>query len=205
MAAMEPERLPGLQFILLAGAPAQPGPEACGLRRELRSAVPSLHVMSDHDELVPLASSRSVADRFIGSELFQHDKGHAMPCRASDVDKYLGFMERVLNGHDAATSQVGNTVLTLRQEARQMPLPSVTPSSGVPLAQLVLQHEQSEHAPPQGTAEEECCAKTTHDAAAGSMPVCLIGPALLPLDVAALSLGHDASGCLLYTSPSPRD
>lgn len=102
-AALSPSRLPGLRFVILAGAPDPPNLTDCGYAACPLSEVPSLHIMSDKDELVPAAISRRVAALFVGAELLAHDKGHALPCRAADMDLYLGFIARHMAERGAAS------------------------------------------------------------------------------------------------------
>ena len=93
---------PGLRFAILAGAPYS---VACGVA-DCPSTVPSLHIMSAQDELVPLQASQRVAKRFLQSETYTHNKGHAMPCRAPDIDRYLEFIGR----HVAGAAEVAPAV-----------------------------------------------------------------------------------------------
>ena len=92
--------LPGLRFVILAGSPHEPLPVATGHR----SRLPSLHLLSAADSAVPAHSSEAVAARFEEAQVYRHDKGHALPCRAGDVDALLGFIMRHLTPAAAATA-----------------------------------------------------------------------------------------------------
>lgn len=54
-----------------------------------------LIVTGSNDKLVPPADSRKFVTK--GVEVYEHDKGHQVPLRKADVDRYLAFLESALD------------------------------------------------------------------------------------------------------------
>ena len=59
-------------------------------------SLPSLHCIGLHDPVVSPAQSRALAAVFANADVFEHDKGHVVPARASELDHMLAFMTRHL-------------------------------------------------------------------------------------------------------------
>ena len=81
--------------------PLQPPPGVMMTTTIAPCSVPSY---SAADSAVPAHSSEAVAARFEEAQVYRHDKGHALPCRAGDVDALLGFIMRHLTPAAAATA-----------------------------------------------------------------------------------------------------
>ncbi|KAL1527869.1 hypothetical protein AB1Y20_009245 [Prymnesium parvum] len=104
-----PARFPGVRALLVGGAPEGPPADAWGPgRRAVGRGVRSLHVYSEKDPLVRAAESAEHARACgEGAEVYTHDKGHALPCRAADVDVYEAFLRAALGGEGRGGGEGG--------------------------------------------------------------------------------------------------
>ena len=105
--AARPVRFPGLKFVILAGAPDLPPPDAWDSDfLQLPTGMPSLHIISPQDTTVPMAQSVAVAAAVFGenARTYSHGKGHALPCRVADIDAYVDFIQDHLTPVHAPTS-----------------------------------------------------------------------------------------------------
>ena len=76
-----------LKFLIVAGAYAIPRSP-----RALPEELPSLHIMSPQDTCVNCSASQGLEKLFRAAKRHFHEKGHAFPTRASDVDLYHTFI-----------------------------------------------------------------------------------------------------------------
>jgi hypothetical protein len=76
-----------LKFLMVAGAYTIPG-----YTRALLEELPSLHIMSPQDTCVNCSASQGLEKLFRAAKRHFHEKGHAFPTRASDVDLYHSFI-----------------------------------------------------------------------------------------------------------------
>lgn len=78
----------GLEFGIFAGAPGPPAgdpPE--------RLSLPTLHLASAGDAIVPIAESRRLAAVFEGSKFIQHGGGHGFPQQVDEVQQVIAFIK----------------------------------------------------------------------------------------------------------------
>jgi ribosome-binding ATPase YchF (GTP1/OBG family)/predicted esterase len=183
--ALSPFRLAGLRFVILAGSPDPPSLADCDYPFPFLG-VASLHIMSDNDELVPSSTSRRVAERFIDAEFLAHDKGHALPCRAVDIDVYLGFIARH-TAHIRAVSDGAAAVGRARHTRDSTPAEAERP----PWEQRSGRTEADQEVRESDSVSDETCPLRPPDPAS----------ALLP-DVSSLGISGDA-GDTYRAPPSP--
>jgi dienelactone hydrolase len=88
-----PERFPGLQFIVVAGAP-DIGDNGTGKAVAIPVCVASLHYIGEADQAVPPRSSLALANRFRAPTIVHHDMGHCLPTRAAHLEAFTRFLSR---------------------------------------------------------------------------------------------------------------
>ena len=100
--ATNPQRYSGCRFAIIASSPGAPLPQLAAVK----STVPALHMMSAADKAVPRHESLKVMNALFAhgtAVLYDHPKGHALPCRAEDVQAVVDFLtQRVLRADQGA-------------------------------------------------------------------------------------------------------
>ena len=95
--AMMPQRFPGLQYVVCAGAPdVDDLAKVLGLSSSAAApprGVRSLHTAGTADLVVPVASSQALARRFADPVFIVHDQGHCVPSKADFVAQVVDFIE----------------------------------------------------------------------------------------------------------------
>ena len=140
--ASSPDRFPGCRFAIVASSPASPAPSAWLGGSAQRVCVPSLHLLSSQDRAVPASASSDLLEAWFDVSLatvYEHPKGHALPCRAADLDAIATFLrERVLKTNpSAASTAASDTSSTAPPPPPKTPAqkaPSAKPSAAKPAA-----------------------------------------------------------------------
>lgn len=89
----QPDRFPGLKFVVVVGAPNNDIVDATTIPRGLMS----LHCAGETDAVVPIDSSRALADKFHEPEFYVHEQGHCIPSRAVGQRKIVLYFETMVN------------------------------------------------------------------------------------------------------------
>jgi predicted esterase len=83
------QALPGLKFIICFGAPElAKWPAGSSISGEIRS----LHFGGKTDTIVPINSSRQLAQRYAQHEFHEHEQGHCIPMKRPLMDIVIKFM-----------------------------------------------------------------------------------------------------------------
>ena len=95
--AARPLRFPGCRFVILASAPSEPrldAPAWGDAAAKLPIDIPSFHMLSQQDKAVLPAESIRIQACFASARAvtYEHSKGHALPCRAADVEAIAAFL-----------------------------------------------------------------------------------------------------------------
>ena len=83
-AAARPAAFPGLEACVIAAAP----------RRFEAAGAPACRVLAVIGSADALVAPGDTLAALPGAEVYAHDKGHCLPCRARDVDAYIAFFRR---------------------------------------------------------------------------------------------------------------
>lgn len=67
--------------------------KAHDLHYQEQISLPSLHVMGETDEVIPVAWSQDLASAFTGAQVLKHSGGHFVPGTSSLKSQYLEFFE----------------------------------------------------------------------------------------------------------------
>jgi predicted esterase len=82
-------RLPQLKFVVCFGAPEL---AKWPTSRQIPADIRSLHFGGKTDAIVPIASSRALANRYAHSEFHEHEQGHCIPMKRPAMDIVIRFM-----------------------------------------------------------------------------------------------------------------
>ena len=100
--ATQPDRFPGLQFVVCCGAPNNDIVESEKIPRILKT----LHCGGDTDTVVPIASSKLLAEKFHEPTFYIHPQGHCIPSRAESqrlIIEFFGSMAMELSASSVTT------------------------------------------------------------------------------------------------------
>ncbi|KAL1530581.1 hypothetical protein AB1Y20_001481 [Prymnesium parvum] len=97
MLCLLPPAPPPVKLVVLVAAFLPQGADMRAHFQPRALELPSLHIMGEDDQLVPMASSAAVADCFIGQQTVTHPGGHAVPASAPVRNALKCFVEKALS------------------------------------------------------------------------------------------------------------
>ena len=65
------------------------------IKENVRISIPSLHVMGEKDQLIPLQSSEELLAFYSNPSIHLHPGGHHVPVKARDIEQYLAFWRKL--------------------------------------------------------------------------------------------------------------
>lgn len=94
--ATMPLRFPGLQFVIVGGAPDVPSHLLDQLgHTKIPPTVKSLHLVGLADNVIPHHVSVKLSTRFSCPRVIEHEQGHCIPTRAAMLNTYVEFLEEM--------------------------------------------------------------------------------------------------------------
>lgn len=85
--------------------------------------IPSLHVMGLQDKLIPVHSSRTLANLYHNPIIHEHGGGHHVPMRSADVAVMIGFIQSYTS-HESNTPGNKQSIVEKIQPLQPCPVPS---------------------------------------------------------------------------------